>query len=311
MAAMNGNKAENPDLHQENYSEEINPEEEQYLQQLSYVMENGEKVIDRTGVGTLSIFGQYATYSLRNGVIPLLTTKRVYWKGVVEELLWFIRGETNSKTLSAKNVKIWDANGSRQFLDKLGFTDRPEGDLGPIYGFQWRHWGAQYCGVDGDYKGKGIDQLNEVIRLIKEQPHSRRIILSSWNVQDLDQMALPPCHTLAQFAVRGGELHCQLYQRSGDMGLGVPFNLASYGLLTHMIAHVCGLKAGTLHHVLGDAHIYLNHRDALKEQMKRKPRRFPTIRFEGNLKTIDDFTYESIILEGYNPHPTIKMQMAL
>ncbi|VDN19591.1 unnamed protein product, partial [Gongylonema pulchrum] len=177
-----------------------------------------------------------------------MTTKRVYWKGVLEELLWFIRGDTNAKHLSDKGVKIWDANGSRQFLDKLGFTDRQEGDLGPVYGFQWRHCGAEYRGMDANYTNEGIDQLSAIISLIKKEPNSRRIILSAWNVQDLGLMALPPCHTLAQFA-----------------GLGVPFNLASYGLLTHMIAHVCGLKTGYLHHSLGDAHVYVNHVDALQE----------------------------------------------
>ncbi|VDD87825.1 unnamed protein product [Enterobius vermicularis] len=288
-----------------------NEEEEQYLSQIKHIMETGTEIVDRTGVGTLSVFGLHSTYSLRNGVLPLITTKRVYWKGVVEELLWFIRGETNSKTLSAKNVKIWDANGSRQFLDSLGFTSRPEGDLGPIYGFQWRHWGATYRGVGENYQGQGIDQLAEVIRLVKEEPNSRRIILSSWNVQDLSLMALPPCHTLAQFSVKNGELHCQLYQRSGDMGLGVPFNLASYGLLTHMIARVCDLKPGDLHHALGDAHVYLSHITALKEQLKRKARKFPTIRFEGIQKSIDDFTSKAIILENYNPWPSIKMDMAV
>lgn len=290
---------------------EVNLDERKYLDQIRYILKNGDKVDDRTGVGTVSVFGMHSTYSLRNGVIPVLTTKRVYWKGVVEELLWFIRADTNAKHLSEKGVKIWDANGSRQFLDKLGFTDRQEGDLGPVYGFQWRHCGAEYRGMDANYANEGIDQLSEIITLIKKEPYSRRIILSAWNVKDLKLMALPPCHTLAQFAVRNGELSCQLYQRSGDMGLGVPFNLASYGLLTHMIAHVCGLKAGYLHHALGDAHVYSNHIDALQEQLKREPRPFPTVRFVGDIKTIDDFRSESIILENYQPMPAIKMEMAV
>ncbi|KAL3989583.1 Thymidylate synthase [Acanthocheilonema viteae] len=289
----------------------VNEDEKKYLNQISYILKNGEKIIDRTGVGTISVFGMHSIYSLRNGVVPVLTTKRVFWKGVVEELLWFIRGDTNAKHLSEKGVKIWDANGSRQFLDQCGFTDRSEGDLGPVYGFQWRHCGAEYRGMDADYTNQGIDQLSEIINLIKNEPNSRRIILNAWNVRDLKQMALPPCHTLAQFAVRNGELSCQLYQRSGDMGLGVPFNLASYGLLTHMIAHICDLKAGYLCHVLGDAHVYVNHIDALQEQLKRQPQPFPTVRFVGNIKTIDDFTYESIILENYQPMPTIKMTMAV
>ncbi|KAK6112686.1 Thymidylate synthase [Brugia pahangi] len=288
-----------------------NVDESKYLDQVRYILKNGERIDDRTGVGTISVFGMHSVYSLRNGVVPVLTTKRVYWKGVVEELLWFIRGDTNAKHLSEKGVRIWDANGSRQFLDQCGFSDRSEGDLGPVYGFQWRHCGAEYRGMDADYTNQGIDQLSEIIDLIKNEPHSRRIILSAWNVKDLKLMALPPCHTLAQFAVRNGELSCQLYQRSGDMGLGVPFNLASYGLLTHMIAHVCGLKTGHLCHVLGDAHVYVNHVDALQEQLKRQPRQFPTVRFIGNIKTIDDFTYESIVLENYQPMPAIKMAMAV
>ncbi|OZC10850.1 thymidylate synthase [Onchocerca flexuosa] len=289
----------------------VNEDENKYLDQIRYILKNGVKIDDRTGVGTISVFGMHSAYSLRDGVVPVLTTKRVFWKGVVEELLWFIRGDTNSKHLSDKGVKIWDANGSRQFLDQLGFSDRAEGDLGPVYGFQWRHCGAEYRGMDVDYTNQGIDQLSEIIDLIKNEPNSRRIILNAWNVKDLKLMALPPCHTLVQFAVRNGELSCQLYQRSGDMGLGVPFNLASYGLLTHMIAHVCGLKAGHLYHVLGDAHVYVNHVDALQEQLKRQPRSFPTVRFIGNIKTIDDFTYESIILENYRPMPIIKMTMAV
>uniref|UniRef100_A0A915MP45 Thymidylate synthase n=1 Tax=Meloidogyne javanica TaxID=6303 RepID=A0A915MP45_MELJA len=235
-------------------------------------MNNGVLKSDRTGTGTISIFGMQARYNLRNGVIPLLTTKRVFWKGIVEELLWFIRGETNSKTLSDRGVKIWDANGSRQFLDSIGHFDRPEGDLGP-----WRHFGAEYKGMNENYKNEGIDQLSQVIKQIKEEPDSRRIIMCSWNVKDVPQMALPPCHLLCQFYVNKGELSCQLYQRSGDMGLGVPFNIASYSLLTHMIAHVTGLKAGEFIHTLGDAHIYSTHLEALKTQLQRKPRPFPKI----------------------------------
>ncbi|KHJ97123.1 thymidylate synthase [Oesophagostomum dentatum] len=229
-----------------------NRDELQYLNQIREIMNNGKRRTDRTGTGTISIFGMQSRYSLRNGmlhysgVVPLLTTKRVYWKGIVEELLWFIKGDTDSNHLSAKNVKIWDANGSREFLDSLGFTDRAQGDLGPVYGFQWRHFGAEYKGPDANYEGQGVDQLADVIHQIKTNPDSRRIILSAWNPSDLKLMALPPCHTLCQFFVQDGELSCQLYQRSGDMGLGVPFNIASYGLFTHMIAHVCGLKVGIL-----------------------------------------------------------------
>ncbi|CAI5440147.1 unnamed protein product [Caenorhabditis angaria] len=257
----------------------INRDEHNYLNQVAKIIEFGSSRGDRTGTGTISIFGMQSRYSLRDDTIPLLTTKRVYWKGVVEELLWFISGETDGKKLSAKNVKIWERNGDREFLDKLGFTEREEGDLGPVYGFQWRHFGAKYIDCHTNYEGQGVDQLAEVIRQIKEEPDSRRIILSAWNPKDLDQMVLPPCHTMCQFYVNNGELSCQLYQRSGDMGLGVPFNLASYGLLTHMIAHITNLKAGELVHTLGDAHVYSNHIDALQIQLEREPFAFPKIRF--------------------------------
>ncbi|KAK0416788.1 hypothetical protein QR680_012687 [Steinernema hermaphroditum] len=289
---------------------EENGDEKQYLQQMDFILRNGKVRDDRTGTGTIGLFGMQARYSLRDGTMPLVTTKRVFWKGIVEELLWFISGDTNAKNLSAKGVKIWEANGSRAFLDSLGFTDREEGDLGPVYGFQWRHCGAEYKDCHTDYSGKGIDQLTNVIRMIKEDPDSRRIMITAWNPLDLDKMALPPCHTLCQFYVSDGELSCQLYQRSGDMGLGVPFNIASYGLLTHMIAHVTGLKAGDFIHSLGDAHIYTNHVDAVKVQLERKPRAFPKIRFADGIHSIDDFTAEKIFLEGYDPHPTIKMEMS-
>ncbi|XP_070076888.1 thymidylate synthase isoform X1 [Equus przewalskii] len=242
---------------------------------------------------------------------PLLTTKRVFWKGVLEELLWFIKGSTNANELSCKGVKIWDANGSRDFLDSLGFSAREEGDLGPVYGFQWRHFGAEYKDMDSDYSGQGVDQLQKVINTIKTNPDDRRIILCAWNPKDLPLMALPPCHALCQFYVVNGELSCQLYQRSGDMGLGVPFNIASYALLTYMIAHITGLKPGDFVHTLGDAHIYLNHIDPLKTQLQREPRPFPKLKILRKVETIDDFKAEDFQLEGYHPHPTIRMEMAV
>ncbi|KAL3104793.1 hypothetical protein niasHT_023992 [Heterodera trifolii] len=281
----------------ETESKEVNSDEMNYLRQVGEILSRGTVRTDRTGTGTISMFGMQTRYSLRGGTIPLLTTKKVFWKGIVEELLWFIRGETNAKTLSSRGVKIWDANGSRAFLDSAGFTDREEGDLGPVYGFQWRHFGAEYRGTDADYTGKGTDQLAELIQDIRTDPNSRRHILCAWNVTDIPQMALPPCHTLCQFYVSDGELSCQLYQRSGDMGLGVPFNIASYSLLTQMIAHVTGLKGGEFVHTLGDAHIYLNHVESLKEQMDRTPKPFPRIVFkrpDGNpITSIDDFTSEN------------------
>lgn len=216
-------------------------DEKQYLDLIRRIIATGNRRGDRTGVGTLSIFGAQMRFNLRNG-FPLLTTKRVFWRAVAEELLWFIRGSTNAKDLQEKNIHIWDGNSTREFFDSMGFTDREEGDLGPVYGFQWRHFGAEYKTCHDDYSGQGIDQLEEIINTIRTRPHDRRIIMSAWNAVDLPKMALPPCHCLVQFYVANGELSCQLYQRSADMGLGVPFNIASYALLTYMIAHITGLK---------------------------------------------------------------------
>ncbi|XP_006151681.1 thymidylate synthase [Tupaia chinensis] len=282
----------------------------QYLGQVEHILRCGARKEDRTGTGTLSVFGMQARYSLRDE-FPLLTTKRVFWKGVLEELLWFIKGSTNAKELSSKGVKIWDANGSRDFLDSQGFSTREEGDLGPVYGFQWRHFGAEYKNMDSDYSGQGVDQLQKVIDTIKANPNDRRLIMCAWNPKDLPLMALPPCHALCQFYVVDGELSCQLYQRSGDMGLGVPFNIASYALLTYMIAHITGLKPGDFVHTLGDAHIYLNHVEPLKIQLQREPRPFPKLKILRKVEKIDDFKAEDFQIEGYNPHPTIKMEMAL
>lgn len=217
-------------------------EEMQYLDLINNIIENGNSKGDRTKIGTRSIFGAQMRFSLRDNSFPLLTTKRVFWRGVAEELLWFIKGDTNGKHLSEKNIHIWDANGSREFLDSLNFKDREEGDLGPIYGFQWRHFGAEYNTMHDDYSGVGVDQLQQVIDTIKNNPNDRRILLSAWNPSAIPKMALPPCHIMCQFYVANGELSCQMYQRSCDMGLGVPFNIASYSLLTIMIAQITGLK---------------------------------------------------------------------
>ncbi|XP_063306522.1 thymidylate synthase [Pelobates fuscus] len=285
-------------------------DELQYLGQIRHILERGHRKEDRTGTGTISVFGMQARYSLRDQ-FPLLTTKRVFWKGVLEELLWFIKGSTNAKELSAKGVKIWDANGSREFLDKQGFTSREEGDLGPVYGFQWRHFGAEYKDIYTDYTNQGVDQLQKVVDAIKNNPDDRRIIMCSWNPKDIPQMALPPCHALCQFYVINNELSCQLYQRSGDMGLGVPFNIASYALLTYMIAHVTGLKPGDFIHTLGDAHIYLNHVEPLKIQLQRKPKPFPKLKILRTVESLDEFKAEDFLIENYDPHPTIKMEMAV
>jgi len=285
-------------------------EELQYLQLIEKIITSGRTKGDRTGTGTRSLFGAQMRFSLRES-FPLLTTKRVFWRGVVEELLWFIKGSTDGNELAAKNVHIWDANGTKEFLAKQNLHDREQGDLGPIYGFQWRHFGAKYVDNKTDYTGQGTDQLAQIIETIKTNPNDRRMIMSAWNVADLPLMALPPCHSFCQFYVADGELSCQMYQRSCDMGLGIPFNIASYALLTCMIAHVCGLTPGDFIHTLGDAHVYLNHIEPLKIQMKRTPKPFPTLRFEGTMTSIDDFKLEHIVLDNYKPHPSIKMEMAV
>eukprot|EP00903_Cladosiphon_okamuranus_P017048 g15713.t1 len=288
-----------------------NEEEMQYLNLVQDILENGVRRGDRTGTGTLSKFGVQMRFSLREELFPLLTTKRVFWRGVAEELLWFVSGCTNANVLKDRGIHIWDGNGSREFLDGLGLTEREEGDLGPVYGFQWRHFGAEYTDMHADYTGKGVDQLAECINKIKTNPEDRRIVLSAWNPSDLGKMALPPCHMFCQFYVAEGELSCQMYQRSADMGLGVPFNIASYALLTRLVAQVCGLKAGDFVHTIGDAHVYVNHVDALREQLKRKPRPFPTLSINTAQTDIDSFNFKDFEIKGYFPYKTIKMKMAV
>jgi len=285
-------------------------EEYQYLNAIRDIIEKGVHQEDRTGVGTRSMFGQQMRFDLRKS-FPLLTTKRVFWRGVVEELLWFVKGDTNANHLAEKGIKIWDGNGSREFLDKRGLGHREVGDLGPVYGFQWRHFGAEYVDMHADYSGKGVDQLAECIRKIKEDPTDRRILLSAWNPADLHLMALPPCHMFCQFYVANGELSCLMYQRSCDMGLGVPFNIASYSLLTYMMAQVCGLKPGEFVHTLGNAHVYQNHVEPLKTQLERTPRPFPTLKVNSDVKDIDGFQASDFELVGYNPLGKIAMEMAV
>jgi thymidylate synthase len=250
-------------------------------------------------------------FSLRNNSFPLITTKQVFFRAIAEELLWFIKGSTNAKELQDKNVHIWDGHSSTEFLKSVGLSHYQEGDLGPIYGFQWRHFGANYTDMNKDYNGQGIDQLNNIIETIKTQPENRRIILCSWNPIDLPKMALPPCHCLAQFYVANNELSCQLYQRSADMGLGVPFNIASYSLLTIMIAHVTGLKPGDFIHTLGDAHIYSNHIKALQLQLQNEPHPFPTIYIKRNVNNIEDFTFQDFKVVGYTHYRKINMKMSI
>mmetsp|Transcript_62073 Transcript_62073/g.116083 ORF Transcript_62073/g.116083 Transcript_62073/m.116083 type:complete len:502 (-) Transcript_62073:177-1682(-) len=285
-------------------------EEYQYLKAIRHIIDEGIHMEDRTGVGTRSVFGHQMRFDLRKS-FPLLTTKRVFWRGVVEELLWFVRGDTNANHLTEKGVRIWEANGSREFLDKRGLSHREEGDLGPVYGFQWRHFGAPYVDMHTDYAGQGVDQLAECIRKLKEDPTDRRILLSAWNPADLHLMALPPCHMFCQFYVANGELSCLMYQRSCDMGLGVPFNIASYSLLTCMVAQVCGLKPGEFVHTMGNTHVYQNHVEPLKTQLQRTPRPFPVLKINPEVKDIDGFQASDFELIGYHPHGKIAMEMAV
>ncbi|CAL5071501.1 unnamed protein product [Urochloa decumbens] len=285
-------------------------EEYHYLNLVEDIIRSGAQKNDRTGTGTLSKFGCQMRFNLRKN-FPLLTTKRVFWRGVVEELLWFISGSTNAKVLQEKGIRIWDSNASREYLDSVGLVHREEGDLGPVYGFQWRHFGAEYTDMHADYTGKGFDQLMDVIDKIKNNPDDRRIILSAWNPSDLKKMALPPCHMFAQFYVENGELSCQMYQRSADMGLGVPFNIASYSLLTYMIAQVCDLSPGDFVHVIGDAHVYRTHVRALEEQIQKMPKPFPILEINPSKKDIDSFVASDFKLVGYDPHQKIEMKMAI
>jgi len=287
-------------------------EEHQYLDLIRDIINNGYEEPSRNG-NTLVKFGNYMRFSLKNGTIPILTTKKVAWKACFEELFWFIRGSTSNHELNDKNVHIWDANGSREFLDSRGLFSLEENDLGPIYGFQWRHFNAEYTDCHSDYRGKGIDQLAEIIANLKNPATrtSRRLIMTAWNPCQLNSMALPPCHVMAQFHVRNGQyLSCALYQRSGDVGLGVPFNIASYSLLTHILACHCGLEADEFVYFLGNCHIYENHVEPLKEQLKREPNKFPKIRISNKHENIEEYCLEDIIWETkYNSLGPIKMDM--
>ncbi|KAK2462319.1 hypothetical protein APHAL10511_005625 [Amanita phalloides] len=301
-------------------------EEHQYLSLIRQVLATGSPRSDRTGTGTLSLFAPTSLrFSLSDMTLPLLTTKKTFIRGIAEEIIWFISGCTDSKVLSQRGVKIWDGNGSKEFLEKRGLLKdgRREGDLGPVYGFQWRHFGAEYVGCDADYAGKGVDQLKEVVEKIKNNPTDRRIVLSAWNPKDIPLMALPPCHMICQFYVHlppsgaaptvKPKLSCLMFQRSADLGLGIPFNIASYALLTHMIARVTNTEACELVIQLGDAHVYRDHVGALEEQLKREPRPFPRLRWarEEGIESIDDFRADDVVVEGYDPHPSIPMKMSV
>lgn len=286
-------------------------EEIQYLSLIENILRSPKIRDDRTGTGTYSKFGVTMKYSLRDDTLPLFTTKNINFKNIIEELLWFMKGKTDATLLSKKGIKIWDSNSSRKFLDKHGFKDRKIGDCGPIYGFQWRHFGAKYVNCDTDYTGQGIDQLMECINLIKNDPCSRRIVMSAWNPVDLKQMVLPPCHSFVQFYVDEGKLSCMLDQRSGDIGLGVPYNVASYAALTHIIANITGTKAESFIHVIGDAHVYKNHVDGLNEQIKRSPFPFPKLFIKRKFADIESISYEDFELNGYKSHPAIKLDLAI
>lgn len=303
----------------------------QYLDLLQDIKTNGHDKTDRTGTGTKSVFGRQMHFDLSEG-FPAVTTKKLFLRGIIHELLWFLQGSSNIEYLVQNNVNIWNewpfkaylqatdqeipATGSEEWNAKLAeFIEKIKtdhefavkyGELGPVYGYQWRHW--------PDGKGGEIDQITRAIEMIKKTPDSRRIIVSAWNVADIDEMAvagLPPCHTLFQFYVNDGKLSCQLYQRSADTFLGVPFNIASYALLTMMVAQVTGLELGEFVHTLGDTHLYINHLDQVDEQLSRAPRPLPTMKINPEVKSIFDFTIDDFTLEGYDPHPGIKAPIAV
>ena len=288
----------------------------EYFRLIEHVFTNGVYRDDRTGTGTLSTFGYQMRFNLQDNVIPLLSTKRVYWNGVLSELLWFLRGQTDAQILIDQKVNIWKGNGSREFLDSVGLVNNREYDLGKVYGFQWRHYGAEYQTCDTDYTGQGVDQIQQIIDTIKNNPTSRRIILNAWNPSDMKELALPPCHVMCQFYVHTEtkELSCHMYQRSGDVGLGIPFNIASYSLLTHIIAKLCGLTAKSFIHSLGDVHIYKNHINALQEQLRRTVpiHSHPKIELHAeHWNTVDDIKKEDIVLTDYNPLCALSMKMAV
>lgn len=284
--------------------------EQAYLDLLQYVLTNGTEKGDRTGTGTLSHFGAQLRFDLADG-FPLLTTKKVHFKSIVYELLWFLSGSTKVDYLQANGVRIWNEWATAEQTARF---NRPAGDLGPIYGHQWRNYGASKNADESSndaYNNDGVDQITQVVEQIKTNPNSRRLIVSGWNPSEADQVALPPCHTLFQFFVADNKLSCQLYQRSADLFLGVPFNIASYALLTHMIAQVCGLQVGEFIWTGGDCHIYQNHREQAELQLSRSLMTLPTLSLNPNIKDIFAFNYEDISVEGYESHPAIKAKVAV
>ena len=291
-----------------------NFEEKQYLGLISSILDTGEFQQGRNG-NVYSSIGKSMRFSLKNNTIPLLTTKKVAWKTCLKELLWFIKGDTNNKLLKDDNVGIWNGNGTREFLDSRRLYHLNEDDLGPVYGHQWRFWNAPYSkklGCSENYDGKGIDQLQNIIDTLNHptDKYSRRIIMSAWNPEQLNEMALPPCHVLSQFKVTNdNELSCILYQRSGDIGLGIPFNIASYSFLTHLLAKHCNLKAKEFIHFIGDAHIYDDHCNVLKQQINREPYSFPQITIENTHDNINNYEVKDFTIKNYKYHNALKMDM--
>ena len=286
--------------------------EQQYLDLITRIIDENNQTESRNGV-TYSVFGHHMEFSLLDNTIPLLTTKKVAWKTCFRELMWFLRGSTSNKELQDQNVKIWNDNASREFLDSRNLQHLEENDLGPVYGHQWRHFNAPYKNCHTDYTGKGVDQIQYIIDALKDpkQHTSRRLVMSAWNPCQINEMALPPCHVLVQFYVRDHKfLSCSLYQRSGDVGLGVPFNIASYSFLTHLLAHHCGLVAEKFVHFIGDAHIYESHIDVLKDQIKKTPGTFPRIIFSNKYENIENYTERDITwITSYEHQGVMQMNM--
>lgn len=286
--------------------------EQAYLDLMKRVLEKGVYHPDRTGTGVYSTFGDQIRMPIRDS-FPLLTTKKMFFKGVVEELMWFLRGQTNNKLLQEKGVHIWDGNSSREFLDKYGLEGYEEGDCGPIYSFQWKHFGAEYTNCHADYTNQGVDQIGFILRELQENPNSRRIYMSAWNPKDMPQMCLPPCHVSAQFYVREGKhLSCHMYMRSCDVFLGLPFNIASYALLTYLLASKCGYIPDELIISFGNVHIYSNHVEQVKEQLTREPMDWPTLELDdAGDWTMDTIQASQIHVKNYVSHGVIKAKMAV
>ena len=283
----------------------------QYAELVRDILEHGETRVDRTGVGTVSVFGRHLRFDLSTS-FPLITTKRVYWKGVVEELLFFLRGETDTSILERQNVNIWKGNTSREYLDEHDLSTYPSGIAGPIYGYQWRAFNAPYTPGASGFQSRGVDQISVIMEQLRDDPMSRRHVITAWNPSQIHEMCLPPCHVMFQFYVSNDKkLSCQMYQRSADVGLGLPFNIASYALLTYLMAETLGYTLGDLCICIGDAHIYTNHIDALKKQIERVPKPSPKLVIRQQCATLENYISDDIVLEGYDPHPPVKMDMAV